>query len=197
MPKRQGRVLTKEDFEKEAERHREVCQKRKLDRMRHESVLNLDPTLRKFCMHIAEGKSSADAASLCGYEDPGKTAKTLLRRTDVRKALNVMIRKTIRMSEITREDIIEGFKDAIAIARQQSEAMGMIAGYREIGKMLGMYETKVKVEITGGASEIQRQLQGKSDAELLRLIQERSAIALPKELTEIEEGEFEEVQGDE
>ena len=126
MPKRQGRILTKEDFEREAEEHRQRCQKRKLDRMRHESVVNLDPTLRKFCMHIAEGKSSSDAASLCGYDDPGKTAVALLKRTDVRRALNVMIQKTVRMSEITREDVIEGFKDAIAIARQQSEAMGMI-----------------------------------------------------------------------
>lgn len=190
MPKRQGRILTKEDFEREAEEHRQRCQKRKLDRMRHESVVNLDPTLRKFCMHIAEGKSSSDAAALCGYDDPGKTAVALLKRTDVRRALNVMIQKTVRMSEITREDVIEGFKDAIAIARQQSEAMGMIAGYREIGKMLGMYETKVKVEITGGAGEIQRQLQGKSDAELLRLISERNALT-------IEDAEFEEVKDDE
>ena len=53
------------------------------------------------------------------------------------------------MSEITRDDVLEGFKDAIAIARTQSEPMTMIAGWREVGKMLGMYEAKLKIEITG------------------------------------------------
>lgn len=171
----------REKFEEQAARLRAKTGERRLDRIKHDSVVKLDPQVRRFCMFVAEGKAASDAAHLAGFEDPGKHAKLLMSRPTVRRALSVMIERTMKVSEVTRDDVIAGFQDAIAIARQQSEAMGMIAGYREIGKMLGMYETKVKVEITGGAGEIQRQLQGMSDAELLRMISERSNLLPPIE----------------
>ena len=178
-------------FEKEAEELREQNSKRKLERSSHNTVLALEPMERKFCALMAEGITASDAAHRAGYADPGKAAKQLLQRPPIRRALNYMIERTMQNSEITREDIIAGFQDAISIARQQSEAMTMIAGYREIGRMLGMYEAKVKIEVSGPATEIQRQLQGMSDADLLKLIHERSAVLPPLE------GEYAEVTEEE
>ena len=183
----------RQKFEAEAAKLKERTTELKLNRIRNKSVQEIDPQARKFCMYMAEGKSGSDAARLAGYADPGKTAQLLMARPTVRRALNAMIERTMKVSEITRDDIIAGFQDAIAIARQQSESMGMIAGYREIGKMLGMYETKVKVEITGGAGELQRQLQGMSDAELLRLVHERSKLLPPIEGELAEDAEYAEL----
>lgn len=178
-------------FEDEAKKLREANSKQRLVSIRNKSVVELDPPVRKFCAKVAEGMTPSDAAAFCGFEDPGKTAKLLMQRPTVRKALNVMIERTMKVSEITREDVIAGFQDAIAIARQQSEPMGMIAGWREVGKMLGMYETKVKVEISGGAGEIERRLKDMSDAELLRLVHDRSSLLPPID------GECEEVPDNE
>lgn len=185
---------TRQYFDEEAEKLRSRANESRLHNLRNKSVTSLDPQVRKFCVKVAEGYNPSDAARAAGFADPGKTGKDLMRRPTVRKALNVMIERTMQVSEITREDVIEGFKDAINIARQQSEAMGMIAGWREIGKMLGMYEAKVKVEITGGAGELQRQLQGMSDADLLKLVHERSQLLPPIEGELAEDGEFEEVE---
>jgi hypothetical protein len=179
---------SKEHFELEKEKLRMQQEERKAKAERVRSVAELDPQVRKFCIKIAEGKSPSDAALLAGYEEPGLAAKQLMRRPGVKRALNGMIQRTMEISEVTREEVIEGFKDAISIARQQSDAAPMIAGWREIGKMLGMYETKVKVEVTGGGTEIERQLKGMSDADLLALIAKRSSL-----LEEAIDGEFEEV----
>lgn len=176
-------------FEDEAEKLAAARTERRLQSSRQRSIRELDPQVRKFCVKVAEGRNPSDAAAAAGYDNPGAAAKNLMQRPAVRKALGIMIEKTMRYSEITRQDVIEGFKDAIDIARQQSEPMGMIAGWREIGKMLGMYETKVKVEITGGAGEVQRQLEGLSDAELLKFMRERNAITIEGE---VEDGQFEE-----
>ena len=190
------KVVPKSTFEEEAQKLREQNNNRRLDRIRNKSVVALDPMTRKFCMKVAEGMTPSDAAVFCGFEDPGKAAQNLMRRPTVKKALNDMIERTMKQSEITREEVLEGFRDAINIARQQSEAMGMIAGWREIGKMLGMYETKVKVEITGGAKQIEQQLSGMSDADLLRLVHERSSLLNQINEEDIAEGEFEEVKDD-
>lgn len=187
-------VDPKKRFEDEAEELKRKTTERKLQSMRNKSIVEMDPQVRKFCVKVAEGRTPSDAAALAGFDDPGKMAKNLMARPAVRKALNLMIERTMANSEITRADVIAGFQDAIAIARQQSESMGMIAGYREIGKMLGMYETKVKVEITGGAQEVQRQLQGMSDSQLLEMIRQRNALTIEGE-AEAVDAEFEEEDG--
>jgi hypothetical protein len=177
-------------FEEEATKLREQTKRRRLDCIRNKSIMTLDAPVRKFCMKVAEGMTPSDAAVFCGFEDPGKTAKQLMMRPTVKKALNVMIERTMKMSEITRDDVLDGFKDAIAIARTQSEPMTMIAGWREVGKMLGMYEAKLKIEITGGAGELERQLANMSDAELLRMVHARSSLLPPIEGEVVEDGEF-------
>lgn len=184
---------SKARFEAEAEELKQKTKQVRLDRITSNSIVSLDPQARKFCVKVAEGHNPSEAARLAGYDDPGKMAGNLMKRPTVKKALNIMIDRTMKMSEITREDVIEGFKDAIGIARMQSESMGMISGWREIGRMLGMYETKVKVEITGGAGEMERQLKGMSDADLLKLIHDRSAVLPPLEGELADDGEFTEV----
>lgn len=185
-------VYDKEYFELEAEKLEAKKTERRLTANQNRSVRSLDPQVRKFCVKVAEGKTPSDAALLAGFDEPGVAAQKLMKRPAVKKALNAMIDKTMELSEMRREDVLNGFKDAIDIARQQSDAAPMIAGWREIGKMLGMYETKVKVEITGGGTELERQIKGLSDAELLAMVHQHSNL-----LSNAIDGEFEEVTDDE
>lgn len=194
MTTRKKPIPTRKDFEDEAEKLKAQTTERRLRSMKNKSIVEMDPQVRKFCVKVAEGYTPSDAAAAAGFDNPGATAKNLMQRPQVRKVLGLMIERTMQHSEITRQDVIAGFKDAIDISRQQSEAMGMIAGWREIGKMLGMYETKVKIEVTGGQAEVQRQLEGMSDAELLRFMKERNAITIEGEY---EDAEFEEADSPE
>lgn len=162
--------------------------RRKERRVYPKTILEMEPNIREFCLLMAEGKSSHDAAYLAEFPNPAADAKKLLQRSDVRSAMRYLYQRTMEKSEISREDVIAGFKDAIDIARMQSEAMPMIAGWREIGKMLGMYEAKkVEVTIQGDAQAVAKQLQGMSDKDLLKQITDSSNII---------EGEFEEMDED-
>lgn len=152
------------------------------------SIMDMEPNIREFCLLMAEGKSSHDAAYLAHFPNPKADAQRLLKRNDVRAAMRYLYNRTMERAEITREDVLAGFKDAIDIARVQSDATPMIAGWREIGRMLGMYEAKkVEVTLTGDAATMQKRLQGMSDDDLLRQITQNSAVI---------EGEFEEMDDD-
>lgn len=162
----------------------------KLQRTRAKSLMDLDPMEREFCIRVAQGQSPVDAAAGANFPTPAADAKKLMNRVGVQRALRTLFEKNMEISEVTREEIIHGFRDAIAIARQMADPRTMIAGYRELGLMHGMYEAKVKIEITGGAAQIAAQLQTKSDAELLKVIQENSRILSAEEIEGAEDAEY-------
>ena len=56
----------------------------------------------------------------------------------------------------TREDIVAGYQDAIAIARMQGDAVPMIAGWKETAKILGL-DSPQRIDINLQASiEVQQ-----------------------------------------
>ncbi|MFN1184614.1 hypothetical protein ACK0NM_21910 [Pseudomonas aeruginosa] len=162
----------------------------KLQRTRAKSLMDLDPMEREFCIRVAQGQSPVDAAAGANFPSPAADAKKLMNRVGVQRALRTLFEKNMEISEVTREEIIHGFRDAIAIARQMADPRTMIAGYRELGLMHGMYEAKVKIEITGGAAQIAAQMQTKTDAELLKVIQENSRILSAEEIEGAEDAEY-------
>lgn len=148
----------------------------KLRILRDKSILGLEPMEREFCFLVSQGVAHEDAARRAGYAEPAVAAKTLRQRQPILRALRVLYDRNVEMSEFTREDVLAGFQDAIGIARQQSDAGTMIAGFREIGRMLGMYETKVKVEISTDPNQMQKQISNMSDDQLMDAIRKRSAV---------------------
>ena len=76
--------------------------------------------------------------------------------------------------------MLAGLLEAVNQARVQSNPMAMIAGLREISKMLGFYAVETKrVELTAGQGATQRRMGAMSDAQLLALIEQGAATALP------------------
>ena len=78
--------------------------------------------------------------------------------------------------QITRADVVEGILGAINRAKLQAEPATEIAGWKEIGKILGHYAPEVKkVQLTDGEDTIVRKLESLTTQELLQLVQKKRA----------------------
>ena len=80
---------------------------------------------------------------------------------------------------LTRQDAVSGLLEAIAMAKQAGNSAAMIAGWREIGRMLGFFEPEThRVEISDDGRRLQARLEAMSDEELLATI-ERTDVSFP------------------
>jgi hypothetical protein len=109
----------------------------------------------------ANGTVPVVAARVAGYADPDAASAELEADTTVRMAIEAASRVKQRQQAITREDVISGFLDAVALATTATE---VVAAWREIGKINGLYEPQ-KVEITKTLKDLTRL----KDEELVRL----------------------------
>ncbi len=98
-------------------------------------------------------------------------ASRTLRIAKVSEALQARQAADATRLSIQREDVLVGLLEAVDQAREQRNPMGMIAGYREIGRLMGFYAPEVKrVDLNvDGQTEMGR-LNQMSDAELLKII---------------------------
>lgn len=68
---------------------------------------------------------------------------------------------------LTRNDVLQGLLDAIEDAKLQGEAMPQIAGWREIGKVIGAYAPEErKISYSGDVTVIQKRIQELADEKL-------------------------------
>lgn len=95
----------------------------------------------------AEGMTKAAAARAAGFDDSLiANAYTIEARVHVRACIQKLRKEARDRAGVKVDDVIEGFKQAISTAATSGE---QIAGWREIAKLLGMYEEvalKIKVE---------------------------------------------------
>jgi hypothetical protein len=75
------------------------------------------------------------AAAEAGYKNPPTAIK-------LRAARNVIQDAMMEELEITKEDIQTGILEAIQVGRVKQEGMTMLAGWRDMAKLLGFLETK-------------------------------------------------------
>ena len=145
---------------------------------------------RMFVHHLVHNKLNQTAAARqAGFNQPGTSAHALMRNPKVLAAIAEERLEYAKASGMTKQKVIEGFSEAIDLARIKADPIAMIAGWREVGKMCGYYEPvkkQIDVNITGNV--VMQRLNKLSDAELLKLIETETANAL--------EGEFTEVLGD-
>lgn len=121
--------------------------------------------------HQMSKSAAARAAGLSGKE-PHRVANQLLENPKVAHAIAKRREQYAVSSNMSRQRVIEGFVEAIDIARLMSEPMTMIAGWREIGRMCGFYEpTKTKVEVSVNGEVLVTRMAQMTDSELLALAQ--------------------------
>jgi len=126
---------------------------------------------RQFAEAWAKGESIPNASLRAGYADD-HLGYRLARMPNILALKHQYELKYEADAQMDRKQVMEGFKEAIEMAKLMADPTAMISGWREIGKMCGYYapvETKVKIDITGNVT--MTRLTQMSDAELLELIE--------------------------
>jgi hypothetical protein len=73
--------------------------------------------------------------------------------------------------DITKDDVVLGYRSAIEDAKLLSDPMAQIAGWREISKMLG-YDAprEIKITLSGDVRATRKQIAQLDDASLIELL---------------------------
>lgn len=108
---------------------------------------------QKFIESVALGNSYTQAARDAGLEVANVNYVRLLSKPAVQLAIKEQHLLNARALDIKREDVLAGMKEAIDIAKLKEEPMSMIAGWREMAKICGWYETKVQVNVLQASEE--------------------------------------------
>ena len=86
------------------------------------------------------------------------------------EALAQVYREAREKAKVTRDEVLEGFKDAIQDAKLLGDPNAQIKGWTEIGKMCGFYAPeKHEVRLSAGGKALEDQLSGLSTEQLLEL----------------------------
>ena len=129
-----------------------------------------------FVEAILDGTPNMKAMAEAGYS-PTQSATTVLRSADVAFALQQARSELSSAVQIKRADMVAGLIESIDMARMMAEPMTMIAGWREIGKALGLYEPEKKsIDLTVNQARLRSQYEALSDEELLGIIEGESRV---------------------
>ena len=134
--------------------------------------MKLTERRQKFVTEYQLCGNATQAAQRAGFGAAGSrvTAHRLLTNANVRAALADLQRDAANEASLTRQDAISGLQAAIALAQQQGNPAAMIAGWREIGRMLGFYEPSTcRIESTDRMVELMAKFEAMSDDELLQI----------------------------
>lgn len=146
----------------------------------HAALAILTTRQRAFVLGImVQGLPASVAAVEAGYSS-GNHASILMRNPNVVDAIAVMQQEYAKQLDIEMHDVQNGFLDAIEVGRATNNAMAMIAGWREIAKLHGMYTEKKEVKVSFEHPEA---LQEADTSVLLELV---SSDVIEGELADVE-----------
>lgn len=108
------------------------------------------------------GNPPVVAARVAGYPDPIERSMDLEQDLRVKGAMEHANKLKSYERRLTRNDVLDGFMDAVRMASTATELVG---AWREIGRVIGAYEpSKVNVTVTH-----QQQLKEMGDEELAQV----------------------------
>lgn len=117
--------------------------------------------------------NGTQAAIRAGYGAAGArvAAHRLLTNVAISSAIEARQRVDATRLSVDRNRVLTGLLEAVEMAREQRNPAGMVAGLREIGKLMGFYAPeRVKVAVDAGQAAELRRLEGMSDEELVALM---------------------------
>jgi phage terminase small subunit len=145
---------------------------------------------RLFVNHLVRDKLNQSAAARqAGLSCAPGSLQALMKNAKIAHAIAVEREEFARASQMTKKKVIDGFMEAIDMARLKADPMVMVAGWREVAKMCGFYEpTKHKLEVSVNGQVVIQKLQQLNDEQLLALADGRSD-AIEGEFSVVEPGE--------
>ena len=125
----------------------------------------------KYVEAVLDGKPKSKAATDAGYSSPIAYAQTD-RSKEVQFYLSEARRELSSAVQVKRADMIVVLLDAIDMARFMADPMAMIAGAREVGKMLGLYAPEEKkIDLTVNQARLRSEFEALTDEQLVRVIE--------------------------
>lgn len=119
------------------------------------------------------GGNREQSAIMAGYaagQDAGKQVeRSELVQVELAKARTEMA----DAAGITRQEVLDGMKEAADMARVMADPQAMVRAWSEIGKLLGFYAPEVKKHLHGLDSESRDAIRKLDDAQLHKLAKGR------------------------
>ena len=139
------------------------------------AIAKLTPRRQRFADEYVLCGSGAEAARRAGYSE--KTARAiaaeLLTKPDVLAAIQALRAQNAAAFGVTRQDVIGGVLEAIAMARAAGDPGAMLTGLRDLSRMMGFNEpeaVRAVVVDTASAAYIAK-FAAMSDAQLMAVVQ--------------------------
>lgn len=131
---------------------------------------------RTFVNLVVRDKLNLSAAARqAGYADYSQSVDNLMKNAKIAKAIAIEREEWARASAMSKKKVIDGFTEAIDMARLKADPMVMVAGWREIAKLCGFYEpTRHKLEVSVQGEVVIQKLQSLDDSQLLALADGRT-----------------------
>jgi phage terminase small subunit len=124
----------------------------------------------RFALEYAVDHNGAAAAARAGYsaKSARDVACRLLRNPEIRELVDQAAKDLAAKLEITRQTALQGILEGVALARAKGDPGGMIRGWCEVARLLGLYPpTERRVRVTTARDRSLREL---SDEELGALL---------------------------
>ena len=132
---------------------------------------------RVFVDAIVAGKPPKIAGRIAGYAHPDIHSYKVLKADRIQAAIRYLYKKHEKVADISRKKVMDGFLEAIEMAKIQADSGNMVAGWREIAKMCGYYAPEVKkIDLNITAKRVIDKMETLSDEDLLRMVEESGQI---------------------
>lgn len=128
-----------------------------------------------------QGLNKAASGRAAGLSSP-QASLNMEKNPKVRAAIRYLIRESAqKVDELTKSDVLSGMMDAVNAASTASE---LVMAWREIGKLLGVYEPERKVVEMRDLSK--QELKELPDSELAKLAGDKMRTVVDGEYTEVD-----------
>lgn len=130
----------------------------------------MDSRQRAYVENRVRGLGRQQSAIMAGYGDYENAGVAVEDSQKVQAELARIRAETAKNTKITKEMVAEGLKTAADLAQQMADPQGMVAAWRELGKLLGFYAPEVKrLEKGINKKDLLAAMDQMSDEELLKL----------------------------
>lgn len=128
---------------------------------------------RNFGKFWGQGETISSASIRAGYATSA-IGYNLARRPQIVAIYEAEKAAYEASAGMTRKRVMDGLLEAVDMAKLMAEPASMVSGWREIGRMCGYYEPIRKtLDITVNGNVTMERMNRLSDAELLKLIEEK------------------------
>lgn len=150
----------------------------------------LNQQQRAFVVNFARhGMLQTQAAKAAGYAFPSVEAARLMKLPYIVEAVQKERGRVEKVADVSRKKVIDGLMEAFECAKLQADAIGMVAGLREVAKICGYYAPETKqIQISVNAATTVAQIEELSDEELVKLIIEGESARVPDDGDDLEDG---------